>query len=532
MAKNSEQVRKLSEKLKGADIRAENLEKQIENLLIDKRRKNCKISGLDEYKYESKSELIRRVVDIIVSQHRDWDLTEKDIETAYRVGKRGRQPRPIIVAFLRQDDAERLLGDYDAKGGMKARFGVRVGPDLTAKQRQEMNDLWEQGMMGVLKGGKVVPVERGVRDQWGERGNGRHRQYSRHSRNEGFGRRFGRYDRSDEERDYRQRPTHNPRNLVPVREQPGANGYEGTWGARGQYGGDCDDYESDLIDFDPAPARKSDIDPCGDWLPRDDQEEFPWLTAGGRGRIDGGSSGGGGGEGSGTVESVDPRAAVKPQTGATSPPPPVPRDRSEAPQRYIFAADTDEDEVEVEAGVTGASHDFNAGHTAEAAREGDETTGEGLCQDTSGVVNGSEIVNNNKDSIDSESEVVASKSSDSRPVTVGNGDARQDTFGTEGDNSMIRSKNDKSDQTSVKDKTTTLPKTKLPVVVKRGKGKDKKGENDQTEEKGTKETELSRAKTRSASIASNGSGQTNLDSWRDQSQDRSGKGRGKTPRQK
>ena len=508
VAKNSEQVRKLSEKLKGADTRAEKLETQIENLLIDKRRKNCKFSGLDEHNFESKSELIKKVVDIIVSQYRDWDLTERDIETAYRVGKRGRHPRPIIVVFLRQDDAERLLGDSDGKGGVKARFGIRVGPDLTAKQRQEMNDIWERGMMGVLKGGKVVPVERGFRDQWGNRGNGRQRQYGRHSRHESFGR-FDRKGRSDEDRDYRQRPAHNPHNLVTVREQQEDNGYEGAWGARARHGGDCEDYELELNDY----ILNRDIDPCGDWLPRDSQEEFPLLPAGSQGRIDGRSSGGG--EGSGTVESVDRRAAVKPQTGDTSPLSSAPRDT-----QYIFAAETDEDEdkVEVEAGVVHASH---AGHSAVAT--GGETPGvENVESDSEAVPTREEtpgVAN-----VESDNEVVASNYDASIPVSGEKGDARRDTLGTEGDNSVTSKKGKSDHNVSVNDKATTLAKSKLPVGVRRGKGKDKKGENDNIEE---------RAKTRSASIASNGSGQTNLENWtlRDKSQD-SGKGKGKNSKEK
>ena len=409
--KNTKHLKEVIGKLKDADAKSERLESHIESLLVDKRRKNCKLSGIEEYQYETKTELIRKIVDIFGSQYRGWELNETDIETAYRVGKRGRQPRPVIVVFLRQSDAERVLGDFEGKGGVKARFGVRVGPDLTAKQRQEMNELWERGMMGTLKGGKVVPVERGYRDrnQRGDRGYGRY-EYGGRSRYEdsgrqGFGRYgFGRHGMSDEARE-RQRPTHNPRNLVPVREQRGGDRRVDTRGSHGRHGGlsDCDDYE---IDFDPTPttAIREDhpCDPCGDWVPFEGQGNSPYVLAGGEGerRDDGRSRSSDGGEGRGTVLSVDTRAAVKPQTGATSPPSSAPRDGTEAlptsngeGSQYIFAAETDEDE----AGENHASHEEDTGDaTEEKAEESEQEQGQG----TSG--NESENVNNNKDKDDSE----------------------------------------------------------------------------------------------------------------------------------
>ena len=107
---------------------------------------------------------------------------------------------------------------------------------------------------------------------------------------------------------------------------------------------------------------------------------------------------------------------------------------------------------------------------------------------------------------------------------------------------MSNTKSDKNDETSSKERVTaTQQRDSVSVEVKRGKGKVKKGESDQIYEKGKIDTEISRTKTRSSSITSNGS-QTNLNSWRaenkkrmslgEKSHDGRGRGRGRPLKEK
>ena len=204
---NTEQVKLLSDKLAGADTRVASLEDIIEGMQVDRKRKNCKLSGLEESRGESRADLCNKTLELIRSFYWDWELKEEDIEKIYRVGRRGQHPRPVILGFLRQEDAERMVKDRDGRGGM-SRYGVRVGPDLTIRQRDEMNKLWEGGQRGVLKGGKVVPVsheDRRGRKDWArdhdrdrDRGSGRRfpsetrAQHSTHSAHHGPNHRRGR----------------------------------------------------------------------------------------------------------------------------------------------------------------------------------------------------------------------------------------------------------------------------------------------------------------------------------------------------
>ena len=409
--RHNEHFTNVDQRLKLADVKVNELEEQLERFYTDMKRKSCKITGIEESS-ERGDALLRSTVSMLRYYYKEWDLDTKDIDKIYRVGRQGRYPRPIIINFVRQMDADRLLQDRVGRGEM-AYDGIRVGPDMTKNQREQMRELKDKGIRGILRGGKVVPAGPAgsdVRPGYSGGYRNANREYGGRSRYEdsgrqGFGRYgFGRHGMSDEVRE-RQRPTHNPRNLVPVREQRGGDRRVDTRGSHGRHGGlsDCDDYE---IDFDPTPttAIREDhpCDPCGDWVPFEGQGDSPYVLAGGEGerRDDGRSRSSDGGEGRGTVLSVDTRAAVKPQTGATSPPSSAPRDGTEAlptsngeGSQYIFAAETDEDE----AGENHASHEEDTGDaTEEKAEESEQEQGQG----TSG--NESENVNNNKDKDDSE----------------------------------------------------------------------------------------------------------------------------------
>ena len=347
---NHEQSSQINERFEVVDSRVERLEVQLENLMIAQKRKSCKITGVEEDKTETRDSLANLAVDIIRRNYRGWDLEVQDIEKIHRVGRHGRYPRPVIIGFLRQGDADTLLQNREGRDSLYKR-GVRVGPDLTSKQREKMMELRERGQRGVLRGGKVVPAEAGF---------GQTRRWRDNSRNWRTERRdFGSRAHDNVDGDFpsfrdRHRDHPRDRHLVAVsREDVDGSGCRDSE----QRGGRIDeDRRGRTEEEERRIARIREIDPCGDWIPLDKQEEeFPPFTGardvipeiipasfpGVRGATvtpPGTQGRGGGGGGRSDVVPLSPRssqAVVRPQDGAAS---------SSSSMQPVFAADSDEDE--------------------------------------------------------------------------------------------------------------------------------------------------------------------------------------------
>jgi hypothetical protein len=71
------------------------------------------------------------------------DIRKRDIKFCRRMGARGDEPRPLLVGVKTEDDKRNLLEcarelqNTDYKN-------VRIGPDLTKKQRQEESNLMDE----------------------------------------------------------------------------------------------------------------------------------------------------------------------------------------------------------------------------------------------------------------------------------------------------------------------------------------------------------------------------------------------------
>ena len=542
---HNSQLSCLEDKLELASSKVVELEGQIERLYVDQKRRNCKITGLEE-RTENGDELLIYTVDTIRQYYRGWDLQQSDIEKIYRVGRRGRYPRPIIICFVRQHDAERLLHDKNGRDEM-AYDKIWVGPDLTRDQREKMRELKDKGLKGVLRGGKVVPVgpagsgySSGFARGWSSTrgGSAWHR--------ESKPREAGGYDsnpRSYSGHSYRRRDAQ-PRNrhLVSLPRHDSDIDSDDEWHRRGWTVKDSIRHGDCESDHGHTSSGQGAWWNTPDWPVNDERDDdFPPLQEG----ADDGQSerrtelvppsypaerGMSTAAHATSVETVTAATRSATRSAASG------EESGEAPSVstescVVRPVVRDADIAVTEATEASAHHDeqHQGGGETESAElpEREEQAGG---ESPSGVTDSGPL---------SRDEEGAGR--DSAGGQVVTEIVEVGAVGAEGDNSSAKSrlsnrKSDKSDETRSKEKVTaTQQRDSVSMGVKRGKGKEKKGESDLIDEKGKRDTESNRAKTRSSSITSNGS-QTNLDSWRgnkkrlslsEKACDQSGRGRGR-----
>ena len=166
---NSDDIQKLHLRLQQTEQNVERLEHQLDRVQADMRRRNVKMSGLAEERRETPVSLLGRVSDVLGCYFRELGRPNDVIERAVRVGRSSNNyARPVIITFRRHEAAMAVMSDRQGRQAMAHDEGVRLAPDLTPRQRDEMQRLWNEGRRGYLRDGRVVAVP-----EYGQGGRGR-----------------------------------------------------------------------------------------------------------------------------------------------------------------------------------------------------------------------------------------------------------------------------------------------------------------------------------------------------------------------
>lgn len=136
--------------------RIEYLEEQLDKFDATSRQLNLKFIGLPEEKGHSALDCVIYVLNTY-SCYDDWRFS--DFHSAYRVGRQGRGARPVIVSFVRQVDKLDVLKDSELRTRLNDR-GIKIAADLTARQRQILQNHKQQGRVAYYKGGKLFVQDR------------------------------------------------------------------------------------------------------------------------------------------------------------------------------------------------------------------------------------------------------------------------------------------------------------------------------------------------------------------------------------
>ena len=179
--RNSRDIELLSRELQNFGALHTGAKTELNRVQAYIRRKNVKIDGLKEDRGETPGGLVDKVVQPLNAYFTDRNFTHDSIEHAYRVGKRGRNSRPVIMCFQRYEDTMTVMKNCLARQVM-FRDGIRVSPDLTPRQRDQMQQLREEGQRGYLAEGKIFTA--------------------RNSRSRSYFRRYGASDISNGEANY------------------------------------------------------------------------------------------------------------------------------------------------------------------------------------------------------------------------------------------------------------------------------------------------------------------------------------------
>ena len=139
------------------------MDDELDRLDRESRKATMRIFGLEEEVGEQKEDAKRIVTDKVLKvacAEEDW--TPDDLQKAYRVGQRSDdKPRIMIATFRYSDDKYRIYG-----GRTKLREnGIRVGDDLTKRQRKKLSDLKQRGYNGYFFKGKVHTRKKKIRVQ-------------------------------------------------------------------------------------------------------------------------------------------------------------------------------------------------------------------------------------------------------------------------------------------------------------------------------------------------------------------------------
>ena len=433
--------------------------------------------------------------------YKEWYLEIKDVDKIYRVGRQGRYPRPIIISFVRQIDADRLMQDKIGRDEM-AYDGVRLGPDMTKAQRDQMRELKDKGIKGMLRGGKVVPAG-SVGPNFGHShasgsGNAARGWDSRVKRSDSHANAYDRNNRNA--RGYRSRHDSRPRNrhLVPLPRREGSDSDSGDeWRRRGWTVVDSTRHDDDARgSTDVWRSGRHDWDDGGDC-----EADFPCLQGGDRV------------EDAELVPSAYPEvrgmtaavtAAVTTDTAGVAGVTGVTGDTgademTPATARVTLPAVTPAVSPQAEASAPRQEEHVEVGEQEAATHAGGERA-------TSGVQR--EVRSGDCES-EEEREGGWETAGDDEATEIGGEGGK----GGEGAGSQVsEEKHDQKDETSVKEIVSKDSNEKVTGGGGKARQRDKKGESEKVDEKGKTETEHTRAKTRSTSVSS--SGQTNLDCWR------------------
>ena len=129
------------------------IDQDIDTLDARSRKDTIRIFGLEEVEQESYNDLRRNIVDQvfkIADPEESWETD--DIKRAFRAGEpKNGKPRMVIMKFRYDDDKHRIFKGRDA---LRDR-GIRVGNDLTRRQREKLDEVKVRGQLGYFYNGKL-----------------------------------------------------------------------------------------------------------------------------------------------------------------------------------------------------------------------------------------------------------------------------------------------------------------------------------------------------------------------------------------
>ena len=133
--KNKENISAMSQKLKVTEEQVQNLERKVDQLLSNSRRKNVKINGLRGERSDTGDSLIDTVVHKFNHYLGADTLRQDDVDEAYCVGRPSdSHPRPVIVSFRWFGHTMMVMKNKDGRNDMK-KDGIRMG----------LTTLWNNG---------------------------------------------------------------------------------------------------------------------------------------------------------------------------------------------------------------------------------------------------------------------------------------------------------------------------------------------------------------------------------------------------
>ena len=129
------------------------MENDIDVLDAKSRNDTMRIFGLEERGEESYNELRTQIIENVLKIACPEETWERDdIKRAFRAGEAtGEKPRMIIMKFRYDDDKYRI---YTGRDMLRER-GIRVGNDLTRRQREKLKSVKQTGRLGYFYRGKL-----------------------------------------------------------------------------------------------------------------------------------------------------------------------------------------------------------------------------------------------------------------------------------------------------------------------------------------------------------------------------------------
>ena len=131
----------------------ENLELEIERLNTAQISANMRIFGLDVKLGDSENCAKQKVIKHVLNKAcPDYDWVAEDIKRVQVISSPDSDKFPLVIVHFRFDDDKFRI--YRGREELR-KYGLRVGDDLTYRQRQKIKKLKEQGSTGYFYKGKM-----------------------------------------------------------------------------------------------------------------------------------------------------------------------------------------------------------------------------------------------------------------------------------------------------------------------------------------------------------------------------------------
>ena len=162
-------INELYDKLEEKDSLIQTLDQDVDRLERYSRRDTIRVFGLKERTNEIYATIKQYVIDSVLKRARpDVEWSEEDIVRTHRVGYKAevepevwgesdddgdkQKPRTLLIKFLHWDKKMKVL-----KGREVLRdAGIRIGDDLTRRQRKTLQDLSARGKYGYYYRGELI----------------------------------------------------------------------------------------------------------------------------------------------------------------------------------------------------------------------------------------------------------------------------------------------------------------------------------------------------------------------------------------